>query len=153
MTQLQVYVGLLHAAEGTLGDSFRRVAEAHAAEADVFHICHQLAGECDAHVDAIRRIVDRVGEERQCEPERLYAAGPGEPRSGPVGLLRDLQDLYMLAAFVDITWTILGQAGQGARDHELLDVVGRCEQQTATQMAWLRTRMSQAAPQALLVAE
>jgi hypothetical protein len=31
-------------------------------------------------------------------------------------------------------------------------VVERCEHETATQMRWLRTRMKQAAPQALVVA-
>jgi hypothetical protein len=37
------------------------------------------------------------------------------------------------------------------RDEALLDVVESCEQETATQMRWLRTRMKQAAPQALVV--
>lgn len=51
----------------------------------------------------------------------------------------------------DITWTMIGQAAQGARDTELLEVVGSCEGETAVQIKWLRTRMKQAAPQALLV--
>ncbi len=38
------------------------------------------------------------------------------------------------------------------RDRELLDVVARCEGETAIQLKWLRTRMKQAAPQALVVA-
>lgn len=65
----------------------------------------------------------------------------------------DLQDLYKPASFVDITWPALQQAGQGTRDLELLEVVADCEQQTATQLTWLRTRMNQAAPQVLLVAD
>jgi hypothetical protein len=47
---------------------------------------------------------------------------------------------------------MIGQAAQGAGDKELLKVVDSCEGQTATQIKWLRTRMKQAAPQALLVA-
>ena len=47
---------------------------------------------------------------------------------------------------------VIGQAAQGARDRELLEVVNACEGQTATQIKWLQTRMKQAAPQALLVA-
>jgi hypothetical protein len=35
---------------------------------------------------------------------------------------------------------------------QLLEVVNLCEAQTAIQLKWLRTRMKQAAPQALLVA-
>jgi hypothetical protein len=34
----------------------------------------------------------------------------------------------------------------------LLETVNACERQTATQIKWLKTRMKQAAPQALLVA-
>jgi hypothetical protein len=52
----------------------------------------------------------------------------------------------------DIAWTMVGQAAQGARDMQLLEVVNLCEAQTAIQLKWLRTRMKQAAPQALLVA-
>jgi hypothetical protein len=47
---------------------------------------------------------------------------------------------------------MIGQAAQGARDQDLLEVVNACEGQTATQVKWLKTRMKQAAPQALLVA-
>jgi hypothetical protein len=50
-------------------------------------------------------------------------------------------------------WTVVGQAAQGARDEELLAVVRRCEGDTAVQLTWLRTRMKQAAPQALVVAD
>ena len=46
----------------------------------------------------------------------------------------------------------IGQAAQGLRDLDLLEVVSSCEEETATQMRWLRTRMKQAAPQALVVA-
>jgi len=66
--------------------------------------------------------------------------------------LRDLQDLYMMANFCDITWTMLGQAARGVRDTELLEVVNSCEGQTSTQIKWLKTRMKQAAPQTLIVA-
>jgi hypothetical protein len=149
--RLPLYVGLLHTAEQTLADSYRQVANGHAAEADVFHICQQLATQCDAHVDAVGRVADRYGEQKQSEPERLHADGLTETRDGPVGLLRDLQDLFMLASFVDITWSCVGQAAQGARDDELYRLVTSYQHETITQLAWLRTRMQQAAPQALLI--
>jgi hypothetical protein len=44
------------------------------------------------------------------------------------------------------------QAGSALRDRELLDVVSRCDGETAVQLRWLQTRMKQAAPQALVVA-
>jgi hypothetical protein len=70
---------------------------------------------------------------------------------GPLGL-RDLQDLCLMAAECDISWTVIGQAAQGVREHDLYAVVKNCEGETATQLKWLRTRMKEAAPQALVAA-
>jgi hypothetical protein len=67
-------------------------------------------------------------------------------------LLRDLQDLYTLASFVELTWTVVGQAAQGLRDADLLEVVQSCDQDTTRQLDWIRTRIKQAAPQALIAA-
>lgn len=145
-----LYVGLLHAAEQTLADAFRTVGDGHAAEPDVHFLCHTLADQCQAHVAALAPVVERYGEQRDDEPERLEAQGLTGTRSGPVGLLRDLQDVHMLAGFVDITWALLGQAASALRDQELLGVISGCEGETTTQLAWLRTRMKQAAPQALV---
>ena len=152
--KLPVSLGLLHRSEQTLAESFRQVAEGHGDEPDVYHLCQALAGQCDAHEKALAPIVERYGEvEEDDEPERLHADGLSETRTGPVGLLRDLQDLYLLASLVDITWTAVKQAAQGLRDEQLIDVVERSEGETRTQLAWLSTRMKQAAPQALIVAE
>lgn len=66
--------------------------------------------------------------------------------------MRDLQDLYVMANFCDITWTMIGQAAQGTGDKELLETINALEGQTSIQIKWLKTRMKQAAPQTLLVA-
>jgi putative lipoic acid-binding regulatory protein len=67
-------------------------------------------------------------------------------------VLRDLHDLYLMASECDMAWTVVGQAAQGIRDNELFEVVQRCERETAGQLEWLRSRMKEAAPQALVVA-
>lgn len=151
--KLPIYLGLLHHAETTLAASFRQVADGHGQEPDVWFLCRTLADQCDRHSSALRPVIDRYGEnDPDDEPERLHADGLSETRTGGVGLLRDLQDLYLLACFVDITWTMVKQAAQGLRDEELVGIVGRCDGETATQVQWLRTRMKQAAPQALVAA-
>ena len=94
--------------------------------------------------------MERYGEEKQEEPERLHAQGLAETRGGPLGLLRDLHDLYLLASFVDMASMMVEQAAAGLRDRQLLFVVGQCRSKTAVQLDWLRTRMKQAAPQALV---
>ncbi|MFJ6676622.1 hypothetical protein ACIQMJ_36445 [Actinosynnema sp. NPDC091369] len=149
---LATYLGLLHTSLTTLAAAFREVAQGHGEEPDVRHTCEVLAGRVDRQAEALAPVVRRYGEHREDEPERLHAAGLESTRSGPVGLLRDLQDLYTLASLADITWTVVGQAARGLRDRELLDVVTSCEQDTARQLTWLRTRIEQAAPQALIAA-
>jgi hypothetical protein len=49
-------------------------------------------------------------------------------------VLRDLHDLYLMAAECDIVWTLVGQAAQGARDRELYEVVTTCEGETSIQL-------------------
>jgi len=149
--KLPVYLGLLREAERTLAGSFRQVAEGHGEEPDVHFLCLTLAKQCDAHYDALTPIVERYGEAPpDDEPERLHAEGLAETRGGAVGLLRDLQDVYLLVSFVEMTWTVVQQAAQAIRDRELLDVTSRCCGETGIQAQWCRTRIKQAAPQALV---
>ena len=150
--QLAVYVGMLHTGERTLADSFRQVGRGHAEETDIPHTCQTVAAWSDEHVRKLQPVADRYGELDVAEPERLHAEGLSTTREGPVGLLRDLQDLYLLTSFVQCSWTVVLQAAQGARDHELLEIAEQCMGETDRQLTWLTTRIKQAAPQALLVA-
>ena len=150
--KLPVYLSLLHTSEGTIAASLRQVSEGHGHEPDVHFTCRTLAAQCDAHQEALAPILERYGELEDDEPERLHVDGLSTTRSGPIGLLRDLQDLYLLASLVDITWAMITQAAQGLRDAELLDIATGCDGETAIQLRWLRSRMRQAAPQALILA-
>lgn len=136
-----------------MADSLRQVADGHGDEPDVQFLCRTLAGQCDRHRQVLEPVANRYGDvDADDEPERLHADGLSTTRTGAVGLLRDLQDLYLLGCFVDVTWTMVGQAAQGLRDRELIDVVASCDKETAGQVRWLQTRMKQAAPQALIAA-
>lgn len=150
--QLAHYVGLLHRSQIELGKAFHEIASEHRADPEMFHTCERLARQCEEHSQQLEPFVGRYSEEAEEEPERLHSELFRGTRSGGLGLLRDLQDLYLMAAECDICWTVIGQAAQGIRDKELLSVVQDCESETAIQMRWLRTRMKEAAPQALVVA-
>jgi hypothetical protein len=153
MPHLSTYVGLADHSEKTLADSFRAVGQGHAHVADVFHTCQMLAGWCDDHRSRLAPVVERYGEDDELdEPERLHAAGLAETREGEVGLLRDLQDLHVLATLVQTTWTVVKQGAQGLRDRELLEIAEHCNSETVRQLSWLTTCMKTAAPQALIVA-
>ena len=152
MPHLTTYIGLAAHSEKTLADSFRAVAGGHAHVADVFHTCEMLAAWSEANRQALAPIIERYGEADVEEPERLHAAGLAETREGEIGLLRDLQDLHVLASLVQTTWTVIAQGAQGLRDRDLLEVAQHANDQTSRQLTWLNTRMKQAAPQALIVA-
>lgn len=146
------YLGMLHQAELDLADGFRRMADGHSQEPDIYFLCHTLAEQCDEHAEKLSPFTERYGEGVSEESDRLGPKIFEEPRAGGLGLLRDLQDLYIMASFCDITWTMVSQAGMGTRDPELIEVAGACQDETATQMKWIETRMKQAAPQALIAA-
>lgn len=146
------YVSLLHRGEQDLAAALRTVGDAHRDEPDVFITCGRLAEQCDRHEAELRPFQRRYSDIAPAGPDHLYSDRFGGPRSGPIGLLRDLHDLYVMTAECDLCWTLVAQGAQGARDEDLLGVVRRCESETTTQQAWLRTRLRQAAPQALVVA-
>ena len=154
---LVVYLGLVHRAEQTLADSLRTVGQGHAEPPAVQFICQTLATMSDDHVRQLTPIVERYGEEQHGddvdEPDRLHADGLAEVRSGPVGLLRDLQDLHVLGTLVQTTWTVVRQAAQGLRDRDLIALCEHASSETSRQLTWLNTRMKAAAPQALIVAD
>jgi hypothetical protein len=135
-----------------LADAFREVATAHRDEPDVEQLCRQLASQCDRHAELVRPFAARYGAEADDEPERLHNEIFTGVRSGGLGLLRDLHDLYLVATECDLCWTIVRQAARAVRDDDLAAVVATCEGDTAVQMKWLTTRIKQAAPQALVVA-
>lgn len=153
---LVVYLGLVHRAEQTLAESLRTVGQGHAQQPDVLFTCRTLAAMSDDHAAWLAPIVERYGEQRHGddvgEPDRLHAEGLAEVRTGPVGLLRDLQDLHVLGTLVQTTWTVVRQAAQGLRDADLVGVCEHASAETSRQLSWLNTRMKAAAPQALIVA-
>jgi anaerobic selenocysteine-containing dehydrogenase len=82
-------------------------------------------------------------------PYRTSPEVPGE--SHPL-LLTTGRSVYLMACECDMAWTLVGQAARGLRDTDLFEVVQACETETATQLKWLKSRMKEAAPQALVVA-
>ncbi len=144
---LATYVGLLDNAERSLADAFRLVATNDSVEPDVARTCEGLAAASDRHVDRLVPVVRRYGERDGVESR---AMGLENARPGSAGLLRDLLDVYALAAFVDLTWTVVAHAARGLRDSALLDVAESCEQETDRQLVWLRARVKQTAPHVLI---
>ena len=70
-----------------------------------------------------------------------------------MGLLRDLQDLWLMSDEAQVVCIILRQAANGLHDKELIEVCNEIEATAKRQASWLLTRMKAAATQTLIVAE
>lgn len=154
-THLTTYVALANHSEAILADSLDVVGRGHAQHPDVLFTCQALEAMSRAVLKRLRPVVERYGEadaDRIPEPERLRWAGLTEVRRGPVGLLRDLQDLHLMATLTHSTWTVINQGAQGLRDTDLTTIAQDAMTTSSRQLAWFTTRMKVAAPQALIVA-
>ncbi|MFF0310020.1 hypothetical protein ACFYSC_21535 [Streptosporangium sp. NPDC004379] len=146
------YLGMLHRSLNELAGAFSEIGRGHTGEPDLHDACERLAGQCVEHSRRLEPFVERYAEETSGEPERPHSTLFSGTRTGDLGLLRDLHDLYLMAAECDLCWTLIGQAARDARDEELLGVVGSCARETSGQTLWLRDRMKQAASRTLVVA-
>lgn len=100
---------------------------------------------------AIRLHAARYGERREGEPETLdKALAIGRPQSG-FGLLRDVQDLWLMVNESTVSVAVLIQGARALGDHALEQDLRAVESRNERQRTWLLTRIRQAAPQTLAV--
>jgi hypothetical protein len=147
------YIELVHKGHQDLAKALRDVAGSHIDEPDVAVTCVQLAAWSDRMVKDLSPFVEKYGEEKDDEPDRLKSILFIKPRSGSLALLRDLHDLWLMSNEAELCCLVLKQAASGLHDEELLNVCNTMEQQTKRQTAWLLTRIKSAAPQILIAAE
>ena len=148
--------GLLHRARDQAGATrSARSAAAHARRTrrrDHLRAARAAVRPARRPAGAVRPALRRGGAD---EPDgSALRAVPAARATGGIGLLRDLHDLYLMAAECDIAWTLVGQAAQGAaRRASCSRSCSGCEERDrdAARVA-ARTRMKEAAPQALVVA-
>jgi hypothetical protein len=145
-------IELLRESERAMSAGLRAVAQAHADDPEVAHTAELLASWSDSHIERLANVSARYARDAPPPPEALHNKLFHGPRSGPIGLLRDLQDLFLQASRCDLCWTLVGQAAKGARDDELLKVVQACERETTRALQWIKTVLKANAVQALVVA-
>jgi hypothetical protein len=146
------YIEMVHKSQNDLAKAFRMVAKEHGDEPDILETCELLAKWSDTSVEEIKPFVTKYGEEKNNEPDRLMSSLFDKPRTGPMGLLRDLQDLWLMTNEAEVSCIILRQAASALHDKDLIEVCNQQEKSSKRQTAWLLTRMKSAAPQTLIVA-
>jgi len=146
------YIDLVHRTEEDLVEAFKKVAKSHGDEVDVYQTCMLLASWSQTLAVELEEFVDKYKKEKDKEPDRLSDSLLKDTRKGSMALLRDLQDLYLIASEVEVCCVILKQGATGLHDGDLLSVCEKIERETKRQLSWLLTRMKSAAPQTLIVA-
>ena len=149
---LGTYLGLLENSEKQLAEAFEHVSRKHKDEPDIEQICQKLSAWSREHRGKIMPFVAKYTEEQSSEPNDLKRDLFSERRSGPLALLRDLHDVWLLTQEVQLCWTVIHQAALGLRDEDLKATYNECSARTQRQTEWLLGRIKVAAPQTLLVA-
>jgi len=144
------YIKLTHQTEKDLAKAFIYIADAHKAEPDISAMCNKLATWSNELLEELRSAIEKYGEEKNSEADRLLHAFFDRKRKGSLSLLQDLQDLWLMAKEANISAVILGQAAYGLRDEALISLCSKIELQSHRQAAWLLTRIKSAAPQVLI---
>jgi hypothetical protein len=147
------YINMVHKSGEDLSKAFRMVAKEHGDEPDVEEMCKLLASWIDALVEKIKPFTKKYGEQRNAEPDRLMRTLFKEPRKGSLGMLLDLQDLWLMSEEAQVCCIMLRQAASGLRDKELIALCNEIEATATRQSSWLLTRMKAAATQTLIVSE
>jgi hypothetical protein len=162
--RLGKFVHELRAAEAALADGFRRVADRHQVDHDVWYLGHRLAKECDALAERLAPFPDRHGFQTEPEGDNFVESLVDGLRAGlrrgmshalgraPVSgvlLLRDLQGLSVLAHDCHGQWIVVGQGAMSVRDKALNAVVSDGRQVTEKHLRWLQTKLKEVAPQVL----
>ena len=155
-------IGQLHESETDLAEEFGRVADRHAVEHDVYHMCHLLAQQCTSHAERLRPFAERHGGKlREVEAPELWESFMGmvrrknaellgrSPKTGLL-LLRDLRQLHLMAAEAEINWWMVRQGAMAARDSELAGLFETCHEETWNQLKWIKTKVKEASAQVLV---
>jgi hypothetical protein len=138
------------------------VADRHAVEHDVYHMCHLLATQCATHAERLQPFLERYGAQvHELDAPELWESVVGRMRrtnakllgrSTATGLLllSDLRRLYLLVAEAEINWWMVRQGAMAARDGELAELFERCHEETWNQLKWAKTKIKEASPQTLV---
>jgi hypothetical protein len=150
----------VQSAENELAAELLKVGDRHAADHEIHHTAHRLAEECAQLVDGLRPFgerydteIDDVDGDSPALLERLREASGkllGRSPASGVLLLRDLRELWLAAQAAEISWVILAQGAQAARDAELLAFATEAHDRAEVHGKWIRTQIKHAAPQALV---
>jgi ferredoxin-nitrate reductase len=145
------YIGLLDESEKRLVKAFEQVRTTHPDEPDIGPLCKLFGEWSEEAASLLKPFVAKYGERHEGEPKRLDKALLVKRKQGGFDMLRDLHDLWLLVNESMMSLNGLEQAARALRDEQLLTTLEHMQDRNERQQTWLKTRISQAAPQTLVV--
>lgn len=145
------YIGLLLASEERIARGWEKLRKSHPTTPDIRPQSTLFMTWSRENTAAIRPYADKYGERREGEPEALDKALLVPRRPNAFGLLRDLQDLWLMVNESTISAAVLLQGARALGDRDLERELSGIETRNERQRTWLLTRIRQAAPQTLAV--
>jgi ferredoxin-nitrate reductase len=127
------------------------VRTTHPDEPDIGPLCKLFSEWSAEAASMLQPFVAKYGERREGEPKRLDKALLVKRTQGGFDLLRELHDVWLLVNESMISLNVLEQAARALRDDKLLGALKQMQKRNERQQIWLKTRISQAAPQILVV--
>jgi hypothetical protein len=157
--RIGVAIDLVLDAEMNLAQQLGSLAQRHLSEPDVYHMSLSRGHACAEHAAKLRPFLSdgahAVTADTPTPSDPVGMLENGSPEdSGPVPatgltLVEDLTAVYIAAHRAEIGWIVLQQAAKATRDAQLVSVTQACAAETEQTWKWLRTRIKDAAPQAL----
>ena len=148
--QISNYINYLHRCEEELGQAFKTASKLYEAEPDVREMCKVFASWSLDHSENLTIMLSRYGLGKEYESNPInhsFKIG----RTGSLGLLRDLHELWLMTNEVKLVWIILKQSAKALRDEKLKLACAQFGRQTIQQSEWLMMKIKHSAPQALTV--
>jgi hypothetical protein len=144
------HLRLLAESETVFAHACASVAHRHEDQPDVPALLKTFEGWSKEHAEKLRPVLERYPGAPSTSAHVLSAVLFKGPRKGGLGLLRDFQDLHLLASDVHGGWTIAGQLAAALRDDELLELCNTLPSEIVRAMEWIETRIKEIAPQVLI---
>lgn len=159
MNKIKLVIRELHRSERNLANQLRRMSDRHHTEHEIHHLARDLADWSQHHVSQLARLGRNYGmqlptgtgnqSDRLATTQRTTARLLGRRPAPALVLLADLRRIHRKAAGVSLDWVLLAQAGQAARQQELLQLAQQCHPDTLRQERWANAKLKELAGQTL----
>ena len=145
------YLGQLSASEGRLIREWKKLVDSHSKTPDIGAQCALFIAWSKENVAVLSSCIDKFGEQKECHRGTLDELLSAHYEENAFGLMRNLQDLWLMVNESTIAIAVLLKGAQSLEDADLEKNIQKISSRNARQRDWVLGRIKQAAPQTLTV--